>query len=143
MPKNAYVTMKLFYYEDETPKDYNPPFFQQGLEDKPFYFNANPEKIVIGQVETPHHMLNISLQASDGYLKDDNIQNEKFIHPVETQQVDFNNDQMFDSQLNIPTPVSFSKKKSGGLGLVNDTQRDYFEAGKFLKNNFKNLVLKI
>lgn len=48
--------MKLFYYEDETPQDYNPPYFNEGSIDKPFYFTSNPEKIVIGQVETPHHM---------------------------------------------------------------------------------------
>jgi hypothetical protein len=48
--------MKLFYYEDETPDDYNPPFFYEGSADKPFYFTASPEKIEIGRVETPHHM---------------------------------------------------------------------------------------
>ena len=48
--------MKLFYYEDVTPLDYDPPFFTQGDESNPFYFERGPEKIKIGRVESPYHM---------------------------------------------------------------------------------------
>ncbi|KAJ3294952.1 DNA binding protein [Borealophlyctis nickersoniae] len=67
LPENAYVTMKLYYYDEVTPLDYEPPFFQAGDDTKKFYFETKPEKIKIGQVDTPHHAVNLQVQtASDG-----------------------------------------------------------------------------
>ncbi|KND01595.1 uncharacterized protein SPPG_03393 [Spizellomyces punctatus DAOM BR117] len=67
LPENAYITMRLFYYDDVTPAEYEPPFFRAGDNDEKFYFAHRPEKIKIGQVETPHHALNLHVQtASDG-----------------------------------------------------------------------------
>ncbi len=69
------------------------------------------------------------MQASDAYLKENN-ENEKFIHPLETQDADhlcYNDSQMFDSQHNIPTPITCVKKKS--VYFMNDTVIDKVEAG--------------
>lgn len=69
------------------------------------------------------------MQASDTNMKENN-ENEKFIHPLETQEPDsicFNDSQMFDSQHNMPTPIPSIKKKSAYL--MNDTVKDKVEAG--------------
>ncbi|KAI9102838.1 DNA-binding protein [Phlyctochytrium arcticum] len=55
LPPQAYITMKLFYYDETTPEDYEPPYFRAGDDDEKFYFAHRPEKIRVGQIETPHH----------------------------------------------------------------------------------------
>ncbi|KAI9006141.1 DNA-binding protein, partial [Gaertneriomyces semiglobifer] len=55
LPEKAYITMKLFYYDEVTPADYEPPFFRPGDDEEKFYFLSSPERIKVGQIETPHH----------------------------------------------------------------------------------------
>lgn len=69
--------------------------------------------------------MNLSVQASDDYFKQNN-EDGKFVHPLETQDLCYNESQIFDSQHNIPTPITSVKKKEGYF--VNDTVIDKGEA---------------
>ncbi|RUP49271.1 HORMA domain-containing protein [Jimgerdemannia flammicorona] len=65
LPDNRFITMKLYYYENITPPDYEPPFFRPGSaapEDR-FAFETKPEKIQVGEVETPYHTLTLGIQT--------------------------------------------------------------------------------
>ena len=54
LPSASYLTMKLYYFEDVTPLDYEPPYFQKG--DDSFYFAQHPaEQVGIGKVSSPYH----------------------------------------------------------------------------------------
>lgn len=55
LPANAYITMKLYYYDEVTPEDYEPPLFKPGDDSRKFFFESKPERIAIGQVDTPFH----------------------------------------------------------------------------------------
>ncbi|KAJ3029930.1 HORMA domain-containing protein 1 [Rhizophlyctis rosea] len=76
LPENAYITMKLYYYDDVTPSDYEPPLFKSADDEQKFYFATKPEKIRVGMVETPHHAVKLQVQtAPDGIQPtDDDIQ---------------------------------------------------------------------
>jgi hypothetical protein len=45
------MTMKLFYYEDVTPCDYEPPGFE-ATDDNFFTFNTEPLNIKVGDIST-------------------------------------------------------------------------------------------
>ncbi|KAI8818668.1 HORMA domain-containing protein [Fimicolochytrium jonesii] len=64
LPPSAYITMKLFYYDERTPAEYEPPCFRAGNDEEKFFFSQKPEKINIGKVETPHHALNLQVQTT-------------------------------------------------------------------------------
>ncbi|KAJ3173947.1 HORMA domain-containing protein 1 [Geranomyces variabilis] len=69
LPENACLTMKLFYYDDITPEDYEPPYFREGDNDSKFYFASPPERVKTGMVETPYHALNMHVQAATEELE--------------------------------------------------------------------------
>ncbi|RUS17094.1 HORMA domain-containing protein [Endogone sp. FLAS-F59071] len=65
LPDNRFITIKLYYYDDITPPDYEPPFFRPGSsapEDR-FAFETKPEKIQVGEVETTYHTLTLGIQT--------------------------------------------------------------------------------
>ena len=61
LPDERYLTMKLHYYDDRTPADYEPPLFRRGCgeAESVFYFNEEPMKLRIGRVEASHHAVDL------------------------------------------------------------------------------------
>ncbi|KAJ3223412.1 HORMA domain-containing protein 1 [Clydaea vesicula] len=73
--------MKLYYYEENTPANYEPPCFSAGDGDKLFYFGRDAETITLGSLKTGFHSVdlcvetaaNISCDKDDENIKDLNI----------------------------------------------------------------------
>jgi len=53
-PDHRQITMRLYYYEDATPINYEPPFFR-AHEDNSVMFDGPPIKVNVGHVLTPYH----------------------------------------------------------------------------------------
>src|SRR5690349_14026122 len=54
--------MKLLYYDERTPTDYQPEFFRACEEEIPF-FQSKPVKVKMGTVSTPYHSLTMKIQT--------------------------------------------------------------------------------
>ncbi|KAF9564361.1 DNA-binding protein [Agrocybe pediades] len=73
LPRHRYATFKVFY-TDSTPLDYEPPNFQAGDADKDkWYFMTHdldeiPERCSIGQINTGHHSVKLSVTSIASYL---------------------------------------------------------------------------
>ncbi|KAF8205628.1 HORMA domain-containing protein [Mycena galopus ATCC 62051] len=73
LPKRRFATFKLFY-TDETPAEYEPQYFQAGdaQKDKWFFMTHDldevPDKWNVGQLETGHHSVNLSVASIATYL---------------------------------------------------------------------------
>ncbi|KAJ7461584.1 HORMA domain-containing protein [Mycena latifolia] len=73
LPKRRFAAFKLFY-TDETPADYEPPHFQAGdaQKDKWFFMTHDldevPDKWSMGQLNTGHHSVNLSVASIATYL---------------------------------------------------------------------------
>ncbi|KAJ6531600.1 HORMA domain-containing protein [Mycena vulgaris] len=73
LPKRRYAAFKLFY-TDETPAEYEPPHFQAGdaQKDKWFFMTHDldevPDKWNVGQLNTGHHSVNLSVASIATYL---------------------------------------------------------------------------
>jgi hypothetical protein len=50
LPYKKVLTFKLFYYDDATPSDYNPPHFVDSTHDVHPFFAAPPFKVAVGAV---------------------------------------------------------------------------------------------
>ncbi|CAG8515033.1 8651_t:CDS:10, partial [Racocetra persica] len=69
LPDNRYIVIKLHYYENVTPADYEPPFFRaSNLAEEGLIFNSRPEKIPVGEVDTAYHGINLSIQTISDVL---------------------------------------------------------------------------
>ncbi|XP_014330775.1 HORMA domain-containing protein 1-like [Xiphophorus maculatus] len=68
LPSNVYLTMKLYYYDDITPADYQPPGFQDGVHDR-LWFQGVPVHFKVGQVHTAFHSLRVRVSVEQGQVK--------------------------------------------------------------------------
>ncbi|OXB55800.1 hypothetical protein ASZ78_007118, partial [Callipepla squamata] len=60
LPSNVCLTMKLFYYDEVTPPEYQPPGFKEG-ECEGMIFEGEPMYLNMGEVPTPFHMLKVKI----------------------------------------------------------------------------------
>ncbi|XP_075049435.1 HORMA domain-containing protein 1 [Mixophyes fleayi] len=58
LPNDVCLTMKLFYYDEVTPVDYQPPGFKEGSCDQ-MMFEGDPIYLNVGEVTTPFHVLKV------------------------------------------------------------------------------------
>ncbi|CAG8472663.1 1663_t:CDS:10 [Paraglomus occultum] len=63
LPNKRYLIIKLYYYEQITPKDYEPPFFRPGSDPSNDLFETALEKSIVGQIETGHHDIGLVIQT--------------------------------------------------------------------------------
>ncbi|XP_054889277.1 zebrafish testis-expressed 38 isoform X1 [Poeciliopsis prolifica] len=68
LPSNVYLTMKLYYYDDITPADYQPPGFKEGVQDR-LWFQGVPVHFKVGQVHTSYHSLRVRVSVEQGQVK--------------------------------------------------------------------------
>ncbi|XP_060900215.1 zebrafish testis-expressed 38 [Labrus mixtus] len=68
LPNNIYLTMKLYYYDDITPADYQPPGFKEGECDS-LWFEGMAMHFKVGEVQTAFHTLRVRVSAEKGRLE--------------------------------------------------------------------------
>ncbi|XP_026418143.1 meiosis-specific protein ASY1-like [Papaver somniferum] len=73
MPEERTILMKLLYYEDVTPIDYEPPFFRGCSEQEANYpWLKNPLKMEIGNVNSKHFVLALKVKSILDPCQDEN-----------------------------------------------------------------------
>ncbi|XP_064634240.1 HORMA domain-containing protein 1-like [Lineus longissimus] len=89
LPDDVMMTMKLLYYDDITPEDYEPPGFQSADSDY-FTFEDEPMNIRVGDVSTPFHTvkLRIKTDSKQFELKEDDEEAEQLINDMAFDQDD-------------------------------------------------------
>ncbi|KAI5612596.1 zebrafish testis-expressed 38, partial [Silurus asotus] len=65
LPNDVYLTMKLYYYDDVTPSDYEPPGFKEGVCDS-LWFEGTAVHFRVGDLQTPFHVLKVGVAAEQG-----------------------------------------------------------------------------
>ncbi|XP_068423704.1 zebrafish testis-expressed 38 [Clinocottus analis] len=68
LPNNVYLTMKLYYYDDITPADYQPPGFKEGECDS-LWFEGTAVHFKVGEVQTEFHTLRVRVSAEQSRLE--------------------------------------------------------------------------
>ncbi|XP_013403455.1 LOW QUALITY PROTEIN: HORMA domain-containing protein 2-like, partial [Lingula anatina] len=100
LPDDVMMTMKLLYYDDVTPADYEPPGFQP-VDTDYFMFDEEPINIKVGDVHTPFHALKLRIKtdgkqfeeqetvgADSQNIEDEAMMTEKSIYEKELYQAD-------------------------------------------------------
>ena len=96
LPETAYLALRLAYYDENTPADYEPLGFQSA--EKELILPASNMKVKVGKVSTGHHSLSLSIHARPG---------------ASSQQEQILNDQFMQSQ-----PSQLSQEDDGGSRQV-------------------------
>ncbi|NXR00524.1 HORM2 protein, partial [Sagittarius serpentarius] len=59
LPDDITLTMKLLYYNDVTPKDYQPPGFKEDGSPGDLFFDGDPVNLRVGSVSTGFHLMKV------------------------------------------------------------------------------------
>ncbi|XP_038566454.1 HORMA domain-containing protein 1 isoform X1 [Micropterus salmoides] len=78
LPDNVCLNMKLAYYDNATPQDYQPPGFKEADGDT-MEFEKEPVKLTMGEVTTPFHTLKLDMATERQRLE----QVEESVHATE------------------------------------------------------------
>ncbi|GKE05957.1 meiosis-specific protein ASY1 [Tanacetum coccineum] len=74
MPEERTILMKLLYYDDVTPADYEPPFFRGCTEDETLNtWTKNPLKMEVGNVNSKYFVLALKVKSVLDPCEDDNV----------------------------------------------------------------------
>ncbi|CAL8278502.1 unnamed protein product [Lota lota] len=68
LPNDVNLTMKLYYYDDITPADYEPPGFQEGVCEN-LWFEGTAVHFRVGEVQTAFHSLNLRVAAEQSRVE--------------------------------------------------------------------------
>ncbi|NXO81524.1 HORM2 protein, partial [Sitta europaea] len=63
LPNDVTLSMKLLYYNDVTPKDYQPPGFQEDGSPGDLLFAGDPINLRVGSVSTDFHFMKVRVTA--------------------------------------------------------------------------------
>ncbi|GFZ21143.1 DNA-binding HORMA family protein [Actinidia rufa] len=73
MPEERTILMKLLYYDDVTPADYEPPFFRSCTEQESHNsWTKNPLKMEVGNVNSKHFVLALKVKSVLDPCEDEN-----------------------------------------------------------------------
>ncbi|EPZ33793.1 DNA-binding HORMA domain-containing protein [Rozella allomycis CSF55] len=71
LPENKYLTIQIYYHDEFTPKDYEPPFFRAASEEEvKIEFEDEPLKVEFGRAENKTHKLIVSIKTTQDMAKD-------------------------------------------------------------------------
>ena len=77
LPETAYIALRLSYYDENTPQDYEPKGFQSA--EKELILPAASTRVKIGRVSTAHHSLSFNVHAKPGgSSQEDQFLNDQF-----------------------------------------------------------------
>ncbi|XP_073706030.1 zebrafish testis-expressed 38 [Garra rufa] len=68
LPTGVYLTMKLYYYDDVTPPEYEPPGFKAGVNDS-LWFEGTAVHFRVGDVQSPFHTMKLRVTAAQSRLE--------------------------------------------------------------------------
>ncbi|XP_074869311.1 HORMA domain-containing protein 2 [Carettochelys insculpta] len=69
LPNDITLTMKLFYYNDVTPDDYQPPGFREDNSPDNLLFDGDPVNLKVGSVSTGFHILKVRVTTESKRMR--------------------------------------------------------------------------
>ncbi|XP_019362915.1 PREDICTED: HORMA domain-containing protein 2 [Gavialis gangeticus] len=69
LPNDITLTMKLFYYNDVTPDDYQPHGFKEGSSPDNLLFDGDPVNLKVGSVSTGFHNLKVRVTTENKRMR--------------------------------------------------------------------------
>lgn len=128
MPEERTILMKLLYYDDVTPEDYEPPFFKCCADNEAInIWNKNPLKMEVGNVNSKHLVLALKVKSVLDPCDDNNVNSEDDNMSLDNesdQDNDFSDTEVRPSEAEryIVAPNDGTCKGQNGTISEDDTQ---------------------
>ncbi|CAK9144303.1 unnamed protein product [Ilex paraguariensis] len=132
MPEERTILMKLLYYDDITPADYEPPFFRTCTEEEAHHpWMKNPLKMEVGNVNSKHFVLALKVKSVLDPCEDENDDNQDEDVSLGADSVQRDEDSESDSEVSnsdddqyIVAPVDKHQANENGTMVDDDDTQD-------------------
>ncbi|KAL1565286.1 Meiosis-specific protein asy1 [Salvia divinorum] len=135
MPEERTVLMKLLYYDDVTPMDYEPPFFRGCTDEEPHNrWNKDPLKMEVGRVNSKHLVLNLKVKSVLDPCEDENndYQDDEISLEAEAESLQIDEDSESNSEMSnsdgddqyIVAPVEKKQFQEDNAAVDEDNTQD-------------------
>ncbi|KFQ17437.1 HORMA domain-containing protein 1, partial [Merops nubicus] len=107
LPNDVCLTMKLFYYDEVTPSDYQPPGFKEG-ECEGMIFEGEPMYLNVGEVPTPFHMLKVKVTTEKQRMENTDKSIQKLVEtnvPLQVLRVDGDDPEEENHDMNVRAQI--------------------------------------
>ena len=84
LPETAYIALRLSYYDEDTPENYEPRGFQSA--EKELVLPNGSSRVKMGKVSTAHHSLTFNMHAKPGSSsQEEQLLNDQALHSQMSQ----------------------------------------------------------
>ncbi|XP_071619191.1 HORMA domain-containing protein 2 isoform X2 [Heliangelus exortis] len=115
LPNDVSLTMKLLYYSDVTPEDYQPPGFKEDGSPGDLFFNGDPVNLRVGSVSTGFHLMRVRVTTEKKRIRTvkSNLIQESGPTEICHQGLDCEEEEEERSTKNHPLPVRADSSECG------------------------------
>ncbi|KAM9371553.1 LOW QUALITY PROTEIN: HORMA domain-containing protein 2 [Phaethornis superciliosus] len=115
LPNDVSLTMKLLYYGDVTPEDYQPPGFKEDGSPGDLFFNGDPVNLRVGSVSTGFHLMRVRVTTEKKRIRTvkSNLIQESGPTEISHQGLDCEEEEEERSTKNHPLPVRADSSECG------------------------------
>uniref|UniRef100_A0A8C5X690 HORMA domain containing 2 n=1 Tax=Malurus cyaneus samueli TaxID=2593467 RepID=A0A8C5X690_9PASS len=103
LPNDITLTMKLLYYNDVTPEDYQPPGFKEDTGSGDLLFGGDPVNLRVGSVSTDFHLMKVKVTTDKKRMRkaDSNLIQKNGPTEISYQGLDCEEEEEEESCLNF------------------------------------------
>ncbi|XP_076209404.1 HORMA domain-containing protein 2 isoform X5 [Aptenodytes patagonicus] len=115
LPNDITLTMKLLYYNDVTPKDYQPPGFKEDGSSGDLLFDGDPVNLRVGSVSTGFHLMKVRVTTEKKRMGrvESNLIQKTGPTEISHQGLDCDEEEEEGSTKNHPLPVRADSSERG------------------------------
>ncbi|XP_074916008.1 HORMA domain-containing protein 2 [Chelonoidis abingdonii] len=112
LPNDITLTMKLFYYNDVTPDDYQPPGFKEDSSPDNLLFDGDPVNLKVGSISTGFHILKVRVTTESKRMRTLGRSLIQENGPTEISHQGLDCDEEESSTKNNPLPIIVESSKN-------------------------------
>ncbi|XP_010283891.1 PREDICTED: HORMA domain-containing protein 2 [Phaethon lepturus] len=115
LPNDITLTMKLLYYNDVTPEDYQPPGFREDGSPGDLFFDGDPVNLRVGSVSTGFHLMKVRVTTEKKRMgtTESNLIQKNGPTEISHQGLDCDEEEEEGSTKNHPLPVKADSSDRG------------------------------
>ncbi|XP_068268919.1 HORMA domain-containing protein 2 isoform X2 [Nyctibius grandis] len=115
LPNDIMLTMKLLYYSDVTPEDYQPPGFKEDVSPGDLLFDGDPVNLRVGSVSTGFHLMKVRVTTEKKRMGtvESNLIQKNGPTEISYQGLDCDEEEEEGSTKNHPLPVRADSSERG------------------------------
>ncbi|CRH02342.1 HORMA domain protein, putative [Plasmodium relictum] len=134
LPERTYLSMKLLYYDEIVPSNYQPPYFRNPDSKDLLKFISIPNEDYVGKIDTGHHFLSIIVNTTCNNLR----YNDSYSYDIKSS---YNKQKGKESHIEILDDDNEYEDERDEEGEYNHSNEKMLQQSKNCLHDFKKYII--